>query len=83
MLSTLSLIGLVELRQLLSAERASREALERGMHSMRRSWENERHLRVQAEKSLRGISPKSVPYIMEAFDRLAQLTDKVMVAGSH
>ncbi|KAI0092341.1 hypothetical protein BDY19DRAFT_904028 [Irpex rosettiformis] len=68
-----------QLRQLLSAERASREALEQGLSSMRQSLEKERQLRIQAERSLRSIAPMHVPSMMEALTRLAQLTDKVML----
>lgn len=42
---------------------------------------NEQTARIQLEtqlKSLQGIAPATVPSLMEAFTRLAQLTDKVM-----
>jgi uncharacterized protein YPO0396 len=42
---------------------------------------NEQTARNQLEtqlKSLKGIAPATVPSLMEAFSRLAQLTDRVM-----
>ncbi len=79
---TLILIPRIGLRDELTSERAARSALEesqRQLHEERRLHEEERLLQQQWDFGyVKGISPASVPAIMEAFVRLAQLTDKVM-----
>lgn len=74
---------LAELEASLLQERAARKAAEQEQDALQSLLDSERQQRVQAEKamdSLRGIPSATVPAFVEALDKLAQLTDKVMLS---
>lgn len=74
---------LAELEESLVQERASRKAAEQEQDALQRLLASERQQRSQAEKVMdcfSGISSATVPAFVEALDKLAQLTDKVMLA---
>ena len=74
---------LAELEESLVEERAARKAAEQEQDALQSLLDSERQQRVQAEKTMdciRGISPAAVPIFVEALDKLAQLTDRVMLS---
>ena len=85
-LSVLILIShlLAELEESLVEERAARKAAEQEQDALQSLLNSERQQRLQAEEAMdciRGISPAAVPVFVEALDKLAQLTDRVMLAN--
>ena len=74
---------LAELEESLVEERAARKAAEQEQDALQSLLDSERQQRLQAEGAMdciRRISPAAVPVFVEALDKLAQLTDRVMLS---